>query len=158
MASRHGPLTATPDGLAIGDVAALHVRLRADGVAECVGDAPRAVLPWSDIRALRFSPPTTIWPWPGMQETVGSLLLAVLGDVSPLGEVERYPVVLTVTSGDEVTWEVDPHYIAGYRRSHVRSAQRIVEVLTSSAESRALLRHPADALTRLAAVGRRAAW
>lgn len=158
MAPRHGPLTATADGIAIGDVAVRHVRLGVDGVSGWVGDEQKAALPWTDVLGVRFSPPTTFWPWPGIQETAGSLLLAVLGDVSPFGEIEQYPVVITVASGDEVTWEVDPHYISGYRRSHARSAQRIVELLTSSEESRKLLAHPADALTRLAAVGRRAAW
>lgn len=157
---RTGALSAvggTEPALALGDVAARHVRMTVTGVQPFLGDAPSGFVPWAQVRSIEFAPPTTGWISPVVVDTVAPLLVGIFGG-GAAADVEETPVftVRVVGADDAWEWPATLHHLSGYRRRDADTARRVIDRLVDSADARALLRRPTDLLERIARAGRSA--
>jgi len=156
---RQGPLTALEgeeSALAIGDVAARHVRLTPEGLTAFLADSSAAYVPWAQVRALVVEPPTTWWPYPALGDSIAPLLEGLLGGGASFAEpteTPTFPVRITTDSGD-IEWGVTPHHLSGYRRADARATTRLAEYLVDRPEARVLLSRPAELLDRISALVR----
>lgn len=155
---REGPLTAiegmTP-ALAIGDVAAFHVRLSLTDVSRYLGNAMQSSMRWSTVATLAADIPTTRWLHPMVGDTVMPILEGLLGG-GDLREVETFPLRITTTEGAAIEWRVSPHYVSGYLRSDVHTTGELLDYLVATPEARILLGRPTTLLDRVSAILRAA--
>ncbi len=157
---RVGVLTALDDELgpaiALGDVAARHVRLRPDGLQPALGAAPSGFVPWTEVRAITAKVPTTWWPHPALGDTVVPLVEGIFGgSTGDIAETPTFPVRLTTTDGAHLEWAATPHYLSGYRRRDAEMASRFLDHLVARSDARVLLARPDDLLARLSDIVRR---
>jgi hypothetical protein len=153
---RLGPLTAiggVEPALAIADVASRHVRLTAASVTRHLGETALDVVPWDDVAGLALHLPTTRWPHPLLPEHLLPILVGVLGGGAPASESPPLSVEIATAEGVR-SWALESHYTAGYRRGDAQRAVRLLDHLTSTPSSRALLSHPLELLSRLSAIAR----
>lgn len=159
MTSRHGPLTAlegTAPALAVGDVLVRHLRLTPAGVAWHAGDVRREFVPWVDVDRLSVDVPKTWMPHPLVSDWTRSIIETALGGGADYHHVEPYFARVAIRGGDEELWEVDRHYVSGYRRRDARAAARLVDHLGTEPSSRALLAQPSEIIARISTVLRAA--
>lgn len=155
MNRRHGALTAlggTAPALAVGDVQIRHLRFTPAGVAWHRGETRLLFVPWADVEAIAIDPPKTRWPHPSARDWTMSFLAVALGGAGEPSEPEPYFARMTQRDGDEELWEVDRHYISGYRRRDAHAASRLVEYVSTSPTSRALLAQPDEILDRISVI------
>lgn len=150
---RVGVLTALDDehgpAIALGDVAARHVRLRPDGLQPALGGAPSGFVPWAEVSTIAAEVPTTWWPHPALGDTVAPILEGIFGVSGDIAETPTFPVRVTTTDGARLDWVATPHYLSGYRRRDGAMASRFVEHLAARSDARVLLARPDDLLARL---------
>jgi len=157
MTSRHGPLMslagATP-ALALGDVEMRHLRMTPAGVAWHRAETRREFALWADVARISVDPPATWWPHPLVGDWVVPMIEGVFGGGGEVREPEPYFAHVRIGEGDEELWEIDRHYISGYRRRDAQSTARLVDHLASTPGSRALLAHPDAVIARISAIVR----
>ncbi|RLK46673.1 hypothetical protein [Microbacterium telephonicum] len=154
MASRLGPLTAVAaagagvPAVAIGDVAVRHVRLTTGGVELWDGTHAQEAVVWDEVVELRTDLPTTILPSPRLADSVGPVLLGILGG-GYVSEPNRAAVTVRTRSAGDREWEIDGHHVTGYRRRDAAVAVRLAQRLVDDAPSRALLAVPDELIARI---------
>lgn len=154
MASRLGPLTAVAaacsgiPAVAIGDVAVRHVRLTTGGVELWDGTRAQEAVVWAEVAELRPDLPTTILPSPRLADSVGPVLLGLLGD-GYVSEPSRAAITVRTRSAGEREWEIDGHHVTGYRKRDAELAGRLAQRLVDDAASRALLAVPDELIARI---------
>lgn len=154
MTSRHGPLTALggrAPALAVGDIQLRHLRLTAAGVAWHAGERRLEFVPWIDVEGLAVDVPHTWGPHPAVSDWTRSIIETALGGGGEFREPEPY-FARVALGGVEELWEVDRHYLSGYRRRDARTAARLVEHLGAASSSRALLAQPDEIITRITTI------
>ncbi|GLJ95213.1 hypothetical protein GCM10017591_12750 [Microbacterium dextranolyticum] len=154
---RVGVLTALADegdgaAVALGDVAAHHVRLRSDGLVPAFGAAPSGFVPWRQVRELDADIPATWVPAPAVMDVVGPLLEGVFGGSGSIAETPTFPVRIVADDGARLEWRATPHYLSGYRRRDAAVAARLLAHLVARADARILLSRPHEMLGRLAQI------
>lgn len=156
---RRGPLTALEGAeaaVAIGDTAARHVRLSAEGIARHIAKTRSAFVPWAQVRSVTTDPPATWWPYPALSDMVASLLGGVAGglDVGESQETPSFVVAIATEDGDRLEWRATLHYLSGYRRRDAQATTRLLEYLSTHADARLLLARPAELVDRISALTR----
>ncbi|MCT9819698.1 hypothetical protein N3K63_05285 [Microbacterium sp. W1N] len=139
--------------VAIGDVAVRHVRLTTSGVELWQGAEPHEAVAWGEVADVELDLPTTRLPSPLLADSIGPVLLGVLGDAYT---AEPNPVtarVVTRSAGAQ-EWELDGHHVTGYRRRDAELTERLVARLVAEPDARVLLAVPGELLARLGTVAR----
>lgn len=103
---RVGLLSAVPESdgvdaaVAIGDVAARHVRLTPAGITPYLADAPAGFVPWNEVAGVDVEPPVTWWPHPVLGDTIPAMLEGLFGGGAVEAvETPSFPVRVAVREG-----------------------------------------------------------
>ncbi|MEV4686346.1 hypothetical protein [Microbacterium sp. LWH3-1.2] len=154
---RRGPLSALEGpspAIAIGDVAARHVRLMPDGLARHIGERASEFVMWAQVHTVTVDPPSTRFPYPALGDTAVALLGGSLGglEMGETAETPTFVVAVATLDGERREWRATQHYLSGYRRADAQATTRLVEYLVARGEARLLLGRPAELLDRVAAL------
>ncbi|MBK0421851.1 hypothetical protein JD292_07165 [Leucobacter sp. CSA2] len=135
MSERLGPLTATSEGLAIGDVPGRNVLLARQRIVYRDGEVALEQFSWESLERLDLKVPVTRWLHPWIGDFVLPLAFAAVAWVIEMPEPKT--VSLEVSSGDlRRSFELAPHHAVGYSRTGARRAQALVRDLLGSADLR----------------------
>jgi len=141
MGERRGPLTALPDGLAVGDVEALHLLLTPDEALYRSGEDTLERLGWEALEVSDLRVPVTRWIHPWIGDLVVPLILAGLAWVVATPDPKAMFFEFR-RPGETVRLELSSHYAVGYRRSDAQYARSLLQEIVSSREIRDQLRTP----------------
>lgn len=145
---KHGPLSATTDGLAVGSVDDLHVRITPSGVRHHRGTTPLAeTIPWGDITGFELGLPTSVLPFPGALALAGYALLTLLSQQVDDVRNEECTIVVNLADGERRELSVHPA-IGGYPKRAVANAEAALHQFIERPDQRMLLAHPEQIIQR----------